>query len=48
MTTGVVPPYPVLELPVFNIFVGNMGSGIESNFGKFADDSNLCDVVDML
>jgi len=38
----------VLELVLFNIFVSNMGSGIECILNKFADYTKLCGVVDML
>ncbi|GAB0183547.1 cAMP-dependent protein kinase inhibitor alpha [Grus japonensis] len=30
------------------MFVGEMHSGIECTLSKFADDTKLCDVVDML
>ena len=43
-----VPQGLVLGLALFNIFVSNMGSGIECTFSKFANDTNLCGVVDTL
>ncbi|PKU38201.1 rna-directed dna polymerase from mobile element jockey-like [Limosa lapponica baueri] len=38
----------VLGSVAFNISVGNMHSGIKHTLSKFADDTKLCDAVDML
>ena len=43
-----VPQGSVLGPALFNIFVGNMDSGIDCTLIKFANNTKLCDVVNTL
>ena len=42
------PKGSVLGLVLFNIFVSDMGSGMECTHSKFANDTKLCDEVNTL
>ncbi|PKU38779.1 rna-directed dna polymerase from mobile element jockey-like [Limosa lapponica baueri] len=48
LVTSDIPQRSKLALVLFNISFGKMDSGIECTLSKFADDTKLCGVVNML
>lgn len=46
--TGGAPQGLVLGLTLFNIFVSDVGSGIECSLSKFTNVTKLCGAVDTL
>lgn len=44
--TSGIPQGLVQELLLFNVFVGNLNSGIKGTFRKFADDTKMSGEVD--
>lgn len=45
---GGFPLGAVLQIALYNVFVGNMDNGTESTLSMFADDTKMCGAINTL